>query len=1029
MAPLIGGGLVPVTLGLQPRAGLTAPDGVSGSPIFARDGRYVFFVSDARNLVTNALENWGLNLYRWDRESRTTELVSTGMGSYPLGTTVAYSVSADGERAVFSGQATIFMAPPEGNIFLRDIAAGTTTLISRRHWEAGPVPADGPSWNASLSADGLNVVFNSLATDLVAWSGSGNQSLVISYAIETGDSRALAADPSSDSPVEHQVSRDAEVVVFRNPASQYFPGGNGWTSLMVWRRRDATYTRVGLSEPPSEEMSAVWHPLDFSLSADGRRLAFHLDFRGGPNRRGIWIYDVETATAERILPEQPLRQFDQIAWSDDGRRLVVLERRPGIEFQSEVHIWTELSGVRPLSGWIEPPASPPPDPTSISRCEPSPDGRFLVFRTAEAIPVAGAPGDGRQACYLRELATGSTRRLAVEPMGVEPAFSADGRWLAFQSSERRDSLDDNGTSDVFILELPDGTPERVSVGLESGSFATGDGNSWVDGGLSDDGRWIAFSSRASNLVPNDANGRQDVFVHDRLLQTNLLVSVNREGWSAATGARWGRLSGDGRSVLFLSDSPDIVQGVTNRSPNVFLRDLPTGTTRLVSVDPVSAAAMGLKPLNAWVAADGRRVMMEFDAEFPGLPKLLVWDRGISATRDVLQGLTNTFGFPRVHHPGSARFDRNATVVAFSSGFEQEGIVEIRDLASGSLTRVPVQTDSRVVDLSPDGRWLLTRFGPTEKYDPAREVWESTPITYALFDRILGRAMPLEIPSVLATSIPRFAGDSHHLLLVGRELHGGNTAAERQMFLYSLDRGTVVRAGSELGDGAPAFDFSKAQLTPDMRWMIFTSMAAGSDGLDLNETSDVFVHDRYSGVTRLVSAAADGRAGDGPSVGGRLSADGRFFALATFAGNLLPGDDSRYSDVAWSAVELVAPVDSDQDGLPDVWEQDYFGSLAEDADGDPDGDGHGNLEEYLSRTIPSDSKSRLVVAGTRVIAGLLEISWEGRAGVSYQVERTESLGAGTFWTRLGEPIPGYEGLVHQEITRTAASAYYRITATP
>lgn len=65
-------------------------------------------------------------------------------------------------------------------------------------------------------------------------------------------------------------------------------------------------------------MSAVWHPLHFSLSADGRRLAFHLDFRGGPNRHGIWIYDLETATAVRILPEQPLRYFDQVAWSDEG---------------------------------------------------------------------------------------------------------------------------------------------------------------------------------------------------------------------------------------------------------------------------------------------------------------------------------------------------------------------------------------------------------------------------------------------------------------------------------------------------------------------------------------------------------------------------------------------------------------------------------------------------------------------------------------------------------------------------------------
>ncbi|MBN8248796.1 MAG: PD40 domain-containing protein [Verrucomicrobia bacterium] len=1033
---LAGGGLTPVTLGLQPRVARTAPDGASGSPVIAGEGRYVFFVSDARNVVTNGVESWGLNLYRWDRESSTTELVSTGMGNNSLASVGDYSVSESGERAVFSGLAIPFESPEEGNVFLRDIPAGTTTLISRRRWELEPVPGNGPSWDPILSEEGRWVVFASLATDLESGSGPSGQPGLVMHDLEAGESRRIAVNRFDGAALEYQASRDAGLVVFRNPERQYFPGGNRWTSLLIWRRTDASYRQVGLSLAPSEEMGAPMDPLIFSLSANGRRLAFYLGFRAGPNGRGIWIYDMETAAAERILPERPLGYFDQLSWNDDGSRLAVLEGRPEDGVQSRVHVWTAEAGVRQLAGWVQSGVSVPADPTAISRCELSPDGRYLLFRTAEGVPAAGVPEGGGEAHYLWELATGKTRLLAREQPDLEPAFSADGRWLAYQSSERLDPSDDNDSSDVFLMELPDGTPERVSLGLASAPLVTAGGGSWVDGGLSDDGRWIVFSSRADNLVPNDANDRQDVFVQDRLLRTNLMVSVNQDGGSAAAGARWGRISADGRSVVFLSDSPDLVPGVTNRFPNLFLRHLPSATTELVSVDPSGSRALGSKPLNVWVAGDGRRVMMELDAfeerngvEFRGLPKLLVWDRGSGTTRNALEGLTNTFGFPRVHHPGSARFDRNGTLVAFSSGFEGEGTVEIRDLASGALTRVPVRSDSRVVDFSQDGRRVLTRFGPTEEYDPVQDAWVTTLLSYAVFERHSGRVILPDFSQVLATSMPQFTGDGCHLYFVGRSVNGEGVATQRQMFLYSLLHGTITRVHAEAGGIYPAWDYSKAQITPDMRWIVFTTATPGEGGLDSNETLDVFIHDRYAGETRLVSAGADGRTGNGPSVGGHLSADGRFFAFTTFAGDLVPGDDSRYSDVVWGTVEPMAPLDADADGLPDVWERDCFGSLAEGASGDPDRDGQNNRDEFLTRTIPSDAASRLSVIGSQALPGGVQVSWDGRAGVSYRLERSEALGAGAAWSPTGDAVAGYEGRMHQVVPEAVVTAFFRVVVAP
>jgi len=1034
LASLAGGDLTPVTLALQPRAARTAPDGASGSPLISGDGRYVFFASDAGNLVTNALENWGLNLYRWDRETKTTELVSTGMGATPLGGIGDYSVSESGERAVFSGPVTSFQQPSEGNVFLRDVRTETTTLISRRRWELEPIPGNGPSWNPTLSADGQRVVFESMATDLESWTGGPSQLALVMHETGSGESHRFVVDRFGTLDAEHQASRDADVVVFRNPEPQYFPGGNRWTSLMIWRRGDGNYVQVGLSRPPSEEMGAPFSPWKFALSPNGKRLAFYLEFRAGPDGRGIWIYDLETAAAQRILPERPFGYFDQLSWSDDGSRLAVLEGRPEEGVESRVHIWTEETGVRTLAAWVESPAVAPADPTSISRCELSPDGRYLLFRTSEGIPAAGAPEDGVEAHYLRELATGKTRRIATEQADLEAAFSADGRWLAYQSSERMDSSDDNESSDVFVMELPDGAPERVSVGLPSAPLATANGGSWVDGGLSDDGRWIVFSSSAGDLAPNDDNGRRDVFVHDRLLRTNVLVSVGQDGHSAAAGARWGRISANGRSVLFLSTSPDLTGSPTNEGPNLFVRDLSAGRTALVSTDPDTGKALGQTPANVWITGDGRQVVMDLHAAFiqqedqwlvrPA--RLLLWNQSTGVTEDLLRRLTNVAGAARSPYPASIRISRDADVLLFSSWSEDGDFLEVWDRPAGTLTRLPVRKDSHVTDLSPDGRWVLTQHGPVTGYDPIQDAWITTPRSYALYDRVRGVAAPVSFPASMTPSVPQFTGDSQHLAFFSPVGGEGSRPPQRQLLLYSLRDGTISPI---LDDTATDFGFAKAQLSPDVRWMIFSSLNSGAMEGDDNEALDVFLYDRYSRSLRPLSTHPGGATGDAASVGGRLSADGRFFAFTTFAGDLLPGDDSRHSDVAWGAVEAAAPLDADADGLPDVWEQDHFGSLAGDAAGDPDNDGQSNREEYLARTVPSDAASRLVMVGAGIRPDGLEVSWEGHAGVTYRLERSETLGAGSAWIPAGDPVAGYQGVVHQEVSGKSATGFFRVVVVP
>ena len=166
---------------------------------------------------------------------------------------------------------------------------------------------------------------------------------------------------------------------------------------------------------------------------------------------------------------------------------------------------------------------------------------------------------------------------------AHPAVSADGRWVAFTS--RASNLlagDTNSADDVFLFDRQNGGMTRVSVGPDGDQ-----GNSYSSGAvsLSADGRWIAFTSAASNLVPFDTNGHEDVFVHDRNTGQTRRVSVGPDASPGNAGSFNPAMSADGRWVAFASRATDLVEGDTNGQEDIFVHDSLTGTTSRVSLGP------------------------------------------------------------------------------------------------------------------------------------------------------------------------------------------------------------------------------------------------------------------------------------------------------------------------------------------------------------------------------------------------------------------------------------------------------------
>jgi len=187
-----------------------------------------------------------------------------------------------------------------------------------------------------------------------------------------------------------------------------------------------------------------------------------------------------------------------------------------------------------------------------------------------------------------------------------PSISADGRFVAFYSqASNLVPGDTNNNTDIFVRDTLTNTTTRVSV-----DSAGNQGNDRSEGAsISADGRFVAFQSHASNIVPGDTNLRPDIFVRDRLTNTTTGVSVDSAGNPANNGAYNPSISADGRFVAFESRASNIVPGDTNRSPDIFVRDTLTNTTTRVSVD--SAGNPGNSSSDSpSISADGRFVAFD-----------------------------------------------------------------------------------------------------------------------------------------------------------------------------------------------------------------------------------------------------------------------------------------------------------------------------------------------------------------------------------------------------------------------------------
>jgi WD40-like Beta Propeller Repeat len=262
------------------------------------------------------------------------------------------------------------------------------------------------------------------------------------------------------------------------------------------------------------------------------------------------------------------------------------------------------------SGWTGAPA--------IQAVAISSDGRFVAFASPASNLIAGDT-NGAVDVFVNDRSTGATTRVSVASDGTQanagsfdPSISADGRFVAYWSAASNlVSGDTNGSVDVFVHDRSTGETTRASV---SSAGVAGNGHSFYPS-ISSSGRFVAFTSEATNLVAGDTNGQTDVFVRDRDTGTTLRASVASDG-SEANGLLWTLrpgISGDGSRVAFSSEATNLVAGDTNGQVDVFVRDLGANTTVRANVSSAGAQADGSSDFDPTLSSTGRFVAFTSDA--------------------------------------------------------------------------------------------------------------------------------------------------------------------------------------------------------------------------------------------------------------------------------------------------------------------------------------------------------------------------------------------------------------------------------
>jgi subtilisin family serine protease/Tol biopolymer transport system component len=652
-----------------------AGSGASSAPVISADGRWAAFVSQAENLVPGlALPAAGI--FVRDLSTGATELASVdSTGGTAAQASSRPRISADGRFVAFqTGTNLDEMPSPAGqHVYLRDRSSGRTVRASKT---PDGRPVGGNSVLEGMSADGRWVLFRSssqllppgtgsIVTRLFAYDRLADDVVALSYSDAGEPSNLVPGWVAGNDPgvTDGVFSGDGFHVAYSTVAWNLTPGdGNMLADVFAYDRRSSS---LDLTVRPDDSSTETGRGLiganlqqylarALKEGEAGAGFEVRLINRGGASEGPLVRVELGAAAASFAWPPgtSPLATDlwklpacgpgESLAWSvylpvpvanssamvrlaageigEDGLFVagdritasVTVPLKPG---------GTELVSVAgdgsPLQrhagrAWFYPENKSGP---SISA-----DGRFVVFDSF-ADNVISADRNEIMDVFLRDRLAGTNRAVSAaaqlgNDLSLGGRISGDGRFVVFTSYASNLGPDNNFTGDVFLKNLETGAIDVLS---RRGNIHGSSNSTWGDSAISADGRWVAFSSYAGNLVSGDTNRVMDIFLWGPGATAPVMISRSPEGTPGNSGSLHPVISSNGRWVGYSSYADNLTAAPkANRFRDAFLWDAESGETELLSRNAEGRAANGQSEVIT-ISDNGRWVVLVSDAhDLPGI---------------------------------------------------------------------------------------------------------------------------------------------------------------------------------------------------------------------------------------------------------------------------------------------------------------------------------------------------------------------------------------------------------------------------
>jgi Tol biopolymer transport system component len=818
------------------------------------NGQFALFESTASNLFA-ATSNFYNNVFIRDVVNGATLLVSVntnGIGGN--GSSRSSSMSPDGRYVAFVS-ASSDLVPGDANniedIFVRDMQLGSTVLASPGAISAAPYGSDFPK----ISPDGHYVAFFSTATNLIP--GITNRAEIYVRDLVAGTTTLASAFSHTVLPTvfnitngvsfNHVISASGQYLAYQTGKSP----SNGAPGIVLRYNLVSGFTDTIATNAAAGKLGGEtnYHSLD--MSADGRFVCFVTNLNTSGTTSAIDVWDAlsnSITLASGTLAGNSVPTNTVCDWpvmDASGRFVAFLSSAAGLTSNSvgagyHLYLRDLQAGATQLLDVDTNGVGSTLNSLTFPRM--STNGQVVAF---EAPDGALVPGDSNQAydVFVRDVANQDTELISIrrnELPSVTPdgrsylsmsSASTNARYIAFSSDANNlVAIATNGFRNIFVRDLL--TDALTLASVDTNGVLPGNGLS-SDPAISSDGRYVAFTSSASNLVVNDNNKYLDVFVRDLQLSNTTLVSINTNNTGSGNGDSYSPLiSATGRYVLFHGKANNLASGITSTTyENLYWRDLQGGTTRALTTNTSSSVSI----IGA-MSPNGRYVVSA-----PNAGPLYLWDLQLNTRlyTNTLSSLT------------AAAVSPDGTHVAFltSSHVYAMDLVANTNVILG-VPRAPIHGGLR---FSGDSRFLVYA---------ALDSTNTNQVYLYDFQQATNQLISMNTNSSAGglgnSDSPDISSDGRFVAYrsVATNLVAGVSNPSPQIYLYDRTNGTTTLVTTSVyGNSASATRSLAPVFSGDSQTLVFESWSDDLVTQDFNQGSDVLALNLYSSNSAPVFSAA------------------------------------------------------------------------------------------------------------------------------------------------------------------------------